>query len=77
MLLETLVVVMLGAQLCLILCNPMNYNPQGSSVHELYSVPDTFWAKILQLSVGTGGENTNEFVSKSISIYLVKKGAHL
>ena len=28
-------------------------------------------------SVGTGGENTNEFASKSISIYLVKKEAHL
>ena len=38
--------VRMRAQLCLALCNPIEYNPQGSSVHEISRARILEWVAI-------------------------------
>ena len=49
-------VCVLVTQLCPILCNPMDYNSQGSSVHGILQARILQWADISFSGIAEGGE---------------------
>ena len=63
----------LMAQLCLTLCNPMNYSPPGSSAHEIILSRILLWVAI-SFSISSTGKQINDkyTAAEEECMYLIK-----
>ena len=50
------------AQLCLTLCDPMDYSPPGFSVHEIFQAGILEWVAIAYATLNKQGDQTSQSV---------------